>query len=252
MVPERSHNVTNADGDTAVTSVAPGHGGDGGVTNIPTAAHRSRRLIAVALVALFVLAGVFAAGRLTAPRVGTPSNVSAEAGFARDMQTHHNQAVEMAFIIRDATDDAEIRLVAYDIATSQASQGGQLYGYLTEWNLPQASPEPAMTWMTRPSLAGLEHTHTAAAAGSSAHTPGDPMPGLATAEQMAELSSLTGVEAERMFLTLMIAHHKGGIEMAEALLERSDYPSVTALARGVITVQTTEISVMEAMLADRS
>jgi len=55
-----------------------------------------------------------------------------------------------------------------------------------------------------------------------------------------------------MFLTLMIAHHKGGLEMAEALLERSDYPSVTALARGVVTVQTTEISVMEAMLAARS
>jgi uncharacterized protein (DUF305 family) len=184
--------------------------------------------------------------------VGTPSNISAEAGFARDMQTHHNQAVEMAFIIRDATDDDDIRLVAYDIATSQASQAGQLYGYLTEWNLPQASPEPAMTWMTRPSLTGLEHTHDAAAAGSSAHTPGDPMPGLATPEQIAELSSLTGVEAERLFLTLMIAHHKGGIEMAEALLERSDYPSVTALAQGVVTVQTTEISVMEAMLAERS
>ena len=214
--------------------------------------HRSRRIIALVLVALFVLAGVFAAGRLTAPRVGTPSNVSAEAGFARDMQTHHNQAVEMAFIIRDLTDDPETRLVAFDIATSQASQGGQLYGYLTEWNLPQVGPEPAMTWMTRPSLAGLEHNHTAAAVGSSAHTPGDPMPGLATPEQMAELSSLTGVEAERMFLTLMIAHHKGGIEMAEALLERSDYPSVTALARGVVTVQTTEISVMEAMLAARS
>jgi uncharacterized protein (DUF305 family) len=84
------------------------------------------------------------------------------------------------------------------------------------------------------------------------HTPGDPMPGLATPEQIAELWSLTGVEAERLFLTLMIAHHKGGIEMAEALLERSDYPSVTALAQGVVTVQTTEISVMEAMLAERS
>src|SRR5687768_7060496 len=78
-----SHNVTlDADGST-------------GEATHPTP-HRSRRIIALVLVALFVLAGVFAAGRLTAPRVGTPSNVSAEAGFARDMQTHHNQAVEMA------------------------------------------------------------------------------------------------------------------------------------------------------------
>jgi uncharacterized protein (DUF305 family) len=244
MVPERSHNVTTDAGASTVP--------DGTSDSTPSSSHRSRRIIAVVLVSLFVLAGVFAAGRLTAPRVGTPSNISAEAGFARDMQTHHNQAVEMSFIIRDETDDPETRLVAYDIATSQSSQAGQLYGYLTEWNLPQASPEPQMTWMTRPSLAGLEHEHTAASVGSSAHVPGDPMPGLATPEQMAELSSLTGVEAERMFLTLMIAHHRGGLEMAEALLERSDYPSVTALARGVVTVQTTEISVMEAMLAARS
>ncbi|PRY65970.1 uncharacterized protein (DUF305 family) [Glaciihabitans tibetensis] len=214
--------------------------------------NRTRRIIAVALVGLFVLAGVFAAGRLTAPRVGTPSNVSAEAGFARDMQTHHNQAVEMSFIIRDLTDDPEVRLVAYDIATSQASQGGQLYGYLTEWNLPQAEPEPSMTWMTRATLAGETHGHNGAGPdAAAAHTPGDPMPGLATAEQMAELKTLTGVEAERYFLTLMIEHHKGGLVMAEALLERSDYRPIVALARGVVTVQTTEISVMEAMLAAR-
>lgn len=201
------------------------------------------------LVGLFALVAVFVAGRLTAPRVGTPSNVSAEAGFARDMQTHHNQGVEMAMIIRDLTTDPEVRLIAYDIATSQASQGGQLYGYLTEWNLPQAAPEPSMTWMTRATLAGEVHGHDAAEA---AHVPGEPMPGLATDEQMEQLKSLTGIEAERYFLELMIAHHKGGLEMAEALLDRSDYRPVVALANGVIAAQTSEISVMEAMLAARS
>jgi uncharacterized protein (DUF305 family) len=219
----------------------------------PTAANHSRRVIAAVLVALFVLVGVFAAGRLTAPRVGTPSTLSAEAGFARDMQTHHHQAVEMSFIIRDLTDDPETRLVAYDIAISQASQGGQLYGYLTEWNLPQAAAEPTMTWMTRPTLAGENHEHGATSGQVDvAHTPGDPMPGLATPEQIAELKSLSGVEAERYFLTLMIAHHKGGLEMAEALLDRSDYRPVVQLARGIVEVQTTEISVMEAMLAARA
>jgi uncharacterized protein (DUF305 family) len=218
----------------------------------PTAGYRTRRIIAAVLVALFVLAGVFAAGRLTAPRVGTPSNLSAEAGFARDMQTHHNQAVEMSLIIRDLTGDPDVRLVAYDIAISQASQSGQLYGYLTEWNLPQSASEPSMTWMTRPTLAGEEHDHAGSGDGSATHTPGEPMPGLATPEQMAELKSLSGVEAERYFLTLMIAHHKGGLEMAEALLDRSDYRPVVQLATGVVTVQTTEISVMEAMLAERA
>lgn len=215
----------------------------------PASGQRTRRIIAIALVALFVLVAVFVAGRLTAPRVGTPSNVSAEAGFSRDMQTHHHQGVEMAMIIRDATDDPETRLVAYDIATSQAGQAGQLYGYLTEWNLPQASPEPSMTWMTRATLAGEVHGHDAAEA---AHVPGEPMPGLATAEQMARLKSLTGVEAEKYFLELMIAHHEGALDMAEAILDRSDYRPVVALANGVVAAQTSEISVMEAMLAARS
>jgi uncharacterized protein (DUF305 family) len=240
MDPEKSPNVTfeTPDSSTAAPS--------------PAAGSRTRRIIAAVLVGLFLLVGVFAAGRLTAPRVGTPSNLSAEAGFARDMQTHHNQAVEMSFIIRDLTDDPEVRLVAYDIATSQASQGGQLYGYLTEWNLPQAEPEPSMTWMTRPTLAGESHDHEGTSGeGDVAHTPGDPMPGLATPEQIAELKTLSGVEAERYFLELMIAHHKGGIVMADALLERSDYRPVVQLATGVVTVQTTEISVMEAMLAAR-
>lgn len=215
----------------------------------PASGQRTRRIIAIVLVGLFVLVAVFVAGRLTAPRVGTPSNVSAEAGFARDMQTHHHQGVEMAMIIRDLTTDPETRLLAYDIATSQAGQAGQLYGYLTEWNLPQASPEPSMTWMTRATLAGEVHGHDAAEA---AHVPGDPMPGLATAEQIERLKSLTGVEAEKYFLELMIAHHKGALDMAEAVLDRSDYRPIVALATGVISAQESEISVMEAMLAARS
>jgi uncharacterized protein (DUF305 family) len=182
--------------------------------------------------------------------VGTPATISAEAGFARDMQIHHNQAVEMSMMIRDLTDDPEVRLLAYDIATSQASQSGQLYGYLVEWNLPQAQAEPSMTWMARPTLEGDLHGHDGTE--ESAHNPGDPMPGLATPEQLANLSTLSGVEAEREFLTLMIAHHIGGVEMAEALLDRSDYRSVTTLARGVVAAQTGEIGMMETLLAART
>jgi uncharacterized protein (DUF305 family) len=69
---------------------------------------------------------------------------------------------------------------------------------------------------------------------------------------MAQLRTLTGVEAERYFLELMIAHHRGGLDMAEALLDRSDYRPVVALATGVIAAQTSEIAVMEGMLAERS
>ena len=40
------------------------------------------------------------------------------------MQVHHQQGVELAMIVRDGSDDPDVRLLAYDIATTQAQQSG--------------------------------------------------------------------------------------------------------------------------------
>jgi uncharacterized protein (DUF305 family) len=77
------------------------------------------------------------------------------------------------------------------------------------------------------------------------------MPGLATDAQLAELKSATGVEAEKLFLTLMIAHHQGGLEMAEGVLARTTVPQVVSMATGIIASQTSDIEAMQAMLAAR-
>jgi uncharacterized protein (DUF305 family) len=219
---------------------------------------RSRRgvgrwvIVLAASVALVVVAAVaFSIGRLSTLGDAPPANASAEAGFARDMQVHHQQGVELAMIIRDLTDDEATRLLGYDIATAQAQQSGQMYGWLAEWGLPQAGPEPSMTWMTRPADDGSSHDGHDSGDGG-AHEPGAPMPGLATSEQIAELRTLEGVEAERMFLELMIAHHRGAVEMAEAVLARSDYPVVVSLAEAIVRSQESEIGLMEDMLAERS
>ena len=210
---------------------------------------RSRKAVAAVIAVALLVAGAFALGRLSAPVSSNPSTTSAEAGFARDMRVHHAQAVDMSMIVRDETDDPEIRLLAYDIAMTQQSQAGQMLGWLAEWRLPTTSPEPQMTWMTRPPLTGTDaHSHGT----MSAHTAGDPMPGLATNEQMTKLKSLTGVEAERYFLTLMIAHHKGGIEMAEAVLDRSTERVVTQLATGIVKSQSAELELMQNLLSQRS
>ena len=50
----------------------------------------------------------------------------------------------------------------------------------------------------------------------------------------------------------MIAHHKGGVEMAESVLARSTNKVVVALANNIVQAQTSEITVMEDMLAKRS
>jgi len=206
---------------------------------------RGRRGVAFAVALLLVAVGAFAVGRLSTSFVSTPSNTSAAAGFARDMQVHHDQGVELAMIIRDETDDADIRSLAYDIATSQSNQSGQMLAWLNEWKLPQASPEPAMTWMTRPTLTGAGHDHGT----EGAHQPGDPMPGLATRAQITELQGLQGVEAEKLFLQLMIAHHQGAIDMAKAVLDRTEVRVVIQLATSIVKAQQSEIDYMNELLA---
>jgi uncharacterized protein (DUF305 family) len=206
---------------------------------------RGTIVVAACITAVVVGAVAYPLGRMSAPRRLTPDATSAEAGFARDMQVHHIQGVEMALIIRDRTEGEDVRLLAYDIATTQSHQAGQLYGWLVEWGLRQAGREPPMTWMMRPDRSGEEGDHAA-------HAMGALMPGMATPAQMAELSASSGVEAERLFLTLMIAHHQGALEMAEAVLERTDHPGVRTFADAVLISQASEIDLMTGMLAERS
>jgi uncharacterized protein (DUF305 family) len=224
-----------------------------------SSARRLRLVIAAAVALLLVLGVGVAVGRLTSSAPVVPGTNSVEAGFARDMQVHHEQAVEMSFAIRDRSTSDDVRTIAYDIAATQSQQAGQMYAWLEVWGVPQAPSQPVMTWMTQPTLDGQlsGHEHAGAASGSASgspapsHVPGEPMPGLATPAQMAELRSADGVEAERLYLTLMIDHHLGGIEMAEAVLARSDDPQVDAFASGMIMTQQSDVDAMKAMLALR-
>jgi len=209
---------------------------------------RGRVIVAIALAAVLVALGAFSLGRITGAGEGTPSTTSAAAGFARDMQVHHDQGVELAMLIRDRTDDPDLRQLAYDIATAQSNQSGQMYGWLAQWNLPQAAAEPSMTWMSRPSLDGATDHHGNA---GTTHDPGAAMPGLATTAQMNELRAATGPAAEKLFLELMIAHHKGAIEMGDAVLTRTTVGVVTDFATGMILAQESEIGYMEELLAAR-
>jgi len=153
-------------------------------------------------------------------------------------------------IVRDLTDNQDVRLLAYDIATSQSQQAGQMNGWLTVWNLPQTAPEPEMTWMSRPTLKGVSHEGMSdMGEGETAHELGSPMPGMATAEQLASLKAATGDEAARQYLTLMIAHHTGGVEMADAVLLRTNERVVRSLAASIVKAQTSEIGYMQDLLA---
>jgi uncharacterized protein (DUF305 family) len=157
-----------------------------------------------------------------------PADDSAEAGFARDMSVHHAQAVELAELLRDRTQSEEMRTLAADMALTQQGQIGQMQGWLAIWGLPNTGSEPAMSWMGEP-------------------TNGQ-MPGMATPEQINELSQASGEDADERFLQLMIPHHQAAIPMSKAILERTDRPEVKTLAEAIIASQEAEIKTMQEKL----
>lgn len=218
-------------------------------------AHRRIRVLVAAVAGLAVLlagAGGFLLGG-TSP---APGDDSPEAGFARDMQVHHAQAVQMSFLVREKSQDPALRAIAYDIITTQQQQIGQMYGWLEQWGLSQASPAEPMAWMSQmnpASMPGMAHMpdHGDGRHGTQLLADGR-MPGMASPAELARLASVDAPTAETLFLQLMIRHHQAGIAMANAILTLSDRPEVIRLARSIRTAQRAEVEQMQQMLAKRA
>ncbi len=183
---------------------------------------------AVVLAIGLILAVLAATAPASGQQAATPADDSADAGFARDMSDHHAQAVEMALIAVVRTENPAIRTLATDILLTQQAQIGMMHGWLDLWGLPLAGFGPRMAWMGHP-IDG-------------------PMPGMATAEEMASLRALPPAEADIRFLELMIRHHKGGLHMAQSGIDLADQPVVRRLAEAMLMGQQSEIDAMERML----
>jgi uncharacterized protein (DUF305 family) len=224
-----------------VTESHPGDDVPVGAVPGPEGSRRLRPVVAASVAVLACLTLVL--GLVVGARLGSshsraaPSESSVDAGFARDMQAHHSQAVQMAMIIRDGTDDPDVSRVALDIALSQQHQSGQMYAWLEHWGLPQRSALPVMSWMPG-------HDHGATTATSL-------MPGMATQAQVNALDAATGLEAERLFLTLMIEHHIAGVDMAVAAANGAGEEPVRHLAQAMVAAQKSEIALLEKLLSER-
>ncbi|MFJ2817401.1 DUF305 domain-containing protein [Streptomyces sp. NPDC087294] len=200
---------------------------------------RQAGLIAGTAVAALVAAGAitYAVAEDGGSSATTPSADSADAGFARDMAVHHQQAVEMSYIVRDRTKNTEVRRLAYDIAQTQANQRGMLLGWLDLWGLPKVSADPPMTWMGMGDMASGKD--------------GSLMPGMATNTELKKLGTLNGKQAEVFFLQLMTDHHQGGIHMAEGCVAKCTVGVEKRLAQGMVDAQQSEIQLMADLLKAR-
>lgn len=193
------------------------------------------RLLAVALTLL--AAGLMLGERSAARPAGPPAADSAAVGFCRDMAVHHQQAVELSLMLRDASTDDEVRLLAYDVIGTQATQRGMLLGWLTSWGHGPSTRDRPMAWMGMPVASA-----------------GTPMPGMATREQIAALARAAPGEVDVAYLRLLITHHVGGVHMTEGLLRAGGTgtpPEVRRLAEAMRDSQRAELGALRDMLTDR-
>ncbi|MFE5699871.1 DUF305 domain-containing protein [Rhodococcus koreensis] len=199
-----------------------------------------RRPIILLLCAVLLGAGGIAAGMwLQSARdtgvVGVQLS-PADVGFAQDMSVHHEQAVLIAQTLpRDV--DPQIRVIADQIVAAQTSEIATMRGWLNLFDEPFTTARP-MQWMH-----GSDHVMS--------EQGGAPMPGTASTSEITRLAGLHGADAESLFLQLMIRHHQGGVEMAEAAIHAVASEPIRRVARGMIRDQSNEIAVMTALLGAR-
>ena len=152
--------------------------------------------------------------------------------FMQDMIPHHHQALEMARLVTDRTNRPELIDAAGRIDASQNDEITFMEQWLKERG--EAVPDPT-------AHEAMHTTHK--------------MAGMATPEQMAELAQVQGTDFDRLFLSLMIAHHEGAVKMVEKLLEQPGAaydPVLFEFTTDVTNDQTAEIERMNALLVSLS
>ena len=149
----------------------------------------------------------------------------ADVEFMTAMVPHHAQALEMAELAPDRAQDERVKTMADRIAAGQGPEIAVMQAWLESHGLPKADPD-------------ADHGHDMKG-----------MKGMVTGEQMTQLLAAEGEQFDRLFLTRMIAHHEGALEMAERL-GQGTHPLVMETAKDVAATQSVEIARMQEVLTD--
>jgi uncharacterized protein (DUF305 family) len=185
--------------------------------------------VAIAIAALIFGVGI---GYFAGDSAATPDHNAVDEGFLQDMRYHHDQAVQMAYFYLTGVEDPNPRLsmLAEEILLSQQMETGRMIQMLRNFGLSEVNDTGmAMAWMGH-------------------RMPIDDMDGLASQEDLDKFAASDGIEASRIFAELMIAHHEGGVAMAEYAADNADNDAVRSLAESMIKGQSAEIAELRAVL----
>ncbi|WP_324649975.1 DUF305 domain-containing protein [Georgenia sp. H159] len=149
----------------------------------------------------------------------------ADTQFAQMMIVHHEGAIEMADAAVEMAETDEVRALAERISAAQGPEIEQMTSWLEGWGEETAPMDHG----------GMDHG-------------GMDMDGMSQEEAMEHLGAQSGSDFDRTFLELMIAHHRGAVEMAQSELDAGENAEALELAEKIIADQEAEIAEMEGLL----
>jgi uncharacterized protein (DUF305 family) len=145
----------------------------------------------------------------------------ADVAYVHDMIAHHGQALEITGLVATRGRNEQVKGLALRIADAQGPEIGAMNRWLSANFQPPA-----------------DHGHDKESA----------MPGMASPEQLAALTSASGDDFDRQFLRVMINHHRGAVEMANKVQRAGVDVKVQEMADHVIAEQGDEARRMQTML----
>jgi uncharacterized protein (DUF305 family) len=179
----------------------------------------------------------------TAGQVPRPPS-KADVEFMQGMIMHHNQAVEMTELLKTRTKDPAIMELGKKIDVSQTDEMRWMKQWLTDRGFPISTDPMAgmdMNQMDMKHMKDMDMTMPM-------------MPGMLTASQMEALRNASGPQFDHLFLTGMIQHHSGALQMVKELFANpgaGQDPQLFDFASDVDNTQQAEIDIMRHMLKER-
>jgi uncharacterized protein (DUF305 family) len=180
------------------------------------------------------LTALFQARRDSARRRFTAADVR----FMTDMIGHHAQAVAMSNLAPANGASAVVRTLAARIINAQRDE----IALMQRWLSDRGQPVPEVH------IDG----HRLMIHGAGGHAHHATMPGMLTEAQMDSLAAARDTAFDRLFLTYMIAHHKGAVTMVDTLFATDGAgqdADVFKFASDVQVDQRTEVAHMERLRA---
>ena len=129
-----------------------------------------------------------------------------ERAYLTMMQDHHASGIEMARLAVEKTQNRAIKRLAERMVAVQAKENEQMHAYLNWWHRLKRDPKP------------------------------DPR----MQDSLGKLHRLTGPAFDRAFVTRMVAHHEGAIQMSGPVRRGAPHAEVRQLATRIVAGQRRE------------